>query len=114
MLPIILGLITGISICLCIENTKDFIQPFILFVFVFSLVVFFYLSIKNSYLSFIKKHPLKFLFETLIIGILTYIYCFILFYFRGIPIDQLLFIGFVLLFMIIHILLELGHAYVYL
>ena len=49
MLPVILGLIAGIILCICI-NPINFIKPFIIFIFVFSFVVFSYLSIKNSYI----------------------------------------------------------------
>ena len=75
-MSIILGLIAGTILCVFLSNSNsinsmNFIKPFIIFVFVFSFVVFLYLSIKNSYVSFMQKNPSKFLFETLFIGLLT-------------------------------------------
>lgn len=111
MLPIILGLVAGFSVCLFIENTKTFIKPFILFGIIFSLTVFIYLAMKNLHTTFIKKNILKFLVESLFIGIFTYLYCVIVYSFRGLPMNQPGFISFTLLFIIIHFLLELNYAY---
>jgi hypothetical protein len=111
-LPIILGIIFGIIVCIFIENPKTFIHPFILFGTVFSLIVFGYLAMKILHVSFIKKNIFKFLIETLFIGIFTYFYCVMVYYFRGVPMNHLIFVSFTLLFMILHFLIELAHTYI--
>ena len=111
-LPIIIGLVSGISVCLFIENPKTFIHSFILFGTIFSLVVFGYLAMKILHTSFIKKNILKYLGESLFIALFTYIYCVIVYSFRGLPMNQPAFIGLSVLFVIIHFMLELSHTYI--
>lgn len=111
-LPIIIGLFAGISVCLFIENPKTFIHSFILFGTIFSLVVFGYLAMKILHTSFIKKNILKYLGESLFIALFTYIYCVIVYYFRGLSMNQPAFVGLSILFVIIHLMLELSHTYI--
>jgi hypothetical protein len=111
-LPIIIGLVAGISVCLFIENPKTFIHSFILFGTIFSLLVFGYLAMKILHTSFIKKNILKFLGESLFIAIFTYMYCIIVYSFRGLPMNHFAFTGLTLLFVVIHLMLELSHTYI--
>jgi hypothetical protein len=111
-LPIILGIIFGIIVCIFIENPKTFIHPFILFGTVFSLIVFGYLAMKILHTSFIKKNISKYLGESLFIGIFTYMYCIIVYSFRGLPINHVAFTGLTILFVVIHFMLELTHTYI--
>jgi hypothetical protein len=111
-LPIILGIIAGIILCLCIKNPKTFVHSFILFGSIFSLVVFGYLAMKILHTSFIKKNMLNFFGESLFIAIFTYMYCLIVYSFRGLPMNHIAFTGLTLLFVVIHFMLELSHTYV--
>ena len=113
MLPIIIGLIAAIIFCTYIEffNPKNFIDPFIVFGFSLFLFVFLYFSLKIKYNYFIKKSLNLFLIELLFIGLFTFIYCFLIYYFRGIKPHFIYFICFSLFFMLIHILLELSGTY---
>ena len=112
ILPIIVGIVAGIILCLCIKNPKTFVHSFILFGSIFSLVFFGYLAMKILHTSFIKKNILKYLAESLFIGIFTYMYCLIVYSFRGLPMNHFAFIGFTLLFVVIHFMLELSHTYI--
>jgi hypothetical protein len=108
--PIFLGLFSGIFVCFYIQNFGNptkFVQSFILYGLVFSIIVFLFLSLKIFYISFIKKSSLKFLIELLFIGLFTYIYCIIIFHFRGLSFKHNHFIYLALLFVFIHVLLEL-------
>ena len=111
-LSIIIGIIAGIILCLCIKNPKTFIHSFILFGSVFSLIVFGYLAMNILHTSFIKKNMVKFIGESLFIAIFTYMYCLVVYSFRGLPINQSVSIGMTLLFVVIHSMLELGHTYI--
>lgn len=112
----IIGLITGLIVCLYIHNfiktptLINFIEPFFLFGIVFFLVVFIYLSLKIFYIGFIKK-SFKFLLELLFIGLFCYLYFAIIYYFRGKHIDMKYLIYSTLLFIFIHILLELSGTF---
>jgi hypothetical protein len=116
-IPLILGIIIGIIICLYIHNfiktpsLFNFIEPFIIFTFVVFLIVFIYLSLNNFHIHFIKKMPFYFLLELLFIGFFSYIYFFMIYYFRGIRINILHIIYLSSIFVIIHILFELSGAY---
>jgi CDP-diglyceride synthetase len=113
----ILGLFIGIVICLYIHNfiktpsLTNFIEPFIIFGFVLFLVIFIYLSLKIFHLQFIKKMPFHFLLELFFLGFFSYLYFFIIYYFRGISIKKMRIIYLSLLFIIFHILLELSGGY---
>ena len=110
MLPIFFGLFSGIIVCLYIQNfgkSKTFIEPFILYGIVFSIIVFLFLSLKIFHVSFIKKSSLKFLLELLFIGLFGYFYCIIIYHFRGLSFKHTYFIYLSLLFAFIHLLLEL-------
>ena len=113
----IFGLFIGILICLYIHNfikkpsLSNFIEPYIIFGIVMFLVVFIYLSLKNFHIQIIKKIPFYFLLELLFVGFFCYFYFFIIYYFRGIPINVLNIVYLSLLFVLIHILLELSGAY---
>jgi hypothetical protein len=110
MYPIFLGLFSGILVCLYIQNfgnIKTFVEPFILYGIVFSIIVFLFLSLKIFHTAFVKKSPLKFLLEILFIGLFTYIYCILVYHFRGLSFKHTHFIYLSLLFMFIHLLLEL-------
>ena len=117
MLVFNLGIITGIIICLCIHNfiqypsLSNFIEPFIIFTFIVFLIVFIYLSLKNFHIQIIKNIPFHFLLELLFLGLFSYVYFFMIYYFRGIRINKLHVIYLSLLFTIFHILLELSGAY---
>jgi hypothetical protein len=113
----ILGLFIGIIICFYIHNfiqqpsLSNFIEPFIIFTFIVFLIVFSYLSLKNFHIQIIKKIPFHFLLELLFLGLFSYIYFFMIYYFRGIHINLLHIIYFSSIFVFIHILLELSGAY---
>ena len=113
----ILGLITGFIICLYIHNfiqqpsLSNFIEPFIIFSFIVFLIVFIYLSLKNCHIQIIKKIPFHFLLELLFLGFFSYLYFYIIYYFRGITIKKMHIIYLSLLFIFFHILLELSGAY---
>ena len=113
----ILGLFIGILICLYIHNfiktpsLSNFIEPFIIFGIVMFLVVFIYLSLKNFHIQIITKIPFHFLFELLFLGFFSYLYFYIIYYFRGINIKKIHIIYLSLLFALFHILLELSGAY---
>ena len=113
----ILGILSGIIICLYIHNfiqkptLTNFIEPFIIFGFVLFLVIFIYLSLQNFYLLFIKKTPFYFLLELLFLGFFSYLYFFMIYYFRNIPVKKMNIIYLSLLFTVFHILLELSGAY---
>lgn len=116
MLPIFFGLFSGIIVCLYIQNfgkSKTFIEPFILYGIVFSIIVFLFLSLKIFHVSFIKKSSLKFLLELLFIGLFSYLFCIGFYYFRGMSIkkDNIHFIVGSIFFIIIHILIELTGLY---
>lgn len=114
---IIYAIILGIIICLYIHNfiqfpsLSNFIEPFIIFSFIVFLIVFIYLSLKNFHFQIIKKIPFHFLLELLFLGIFSYLYFYIIYYFRGITIKKLHIIYLSLLFIVFHILLELSGAY---
>ena len=110
MLPIFFGLFSGVLVCLYIQNygnSKTFIEPFILYGIVFSIIVFLFLSLKIFHNQFIKKYPLTFLIELLFIGLFGYFYCILIYHFRGLSFKHNHFIYLSLLFVFIHTLLEL-------
>lgn len=115
--PVILGIITGILICFYIHNfiqtpsLSNFIEPFIIFGIVFFLIIFIYLSLKNFHIQIIKKIPFHFLLELLFLGLFSYVYFFMIYYFRGIRINKLHLIYLSSIFVIIHILFELSGSY---
>jgi len=67
---------------------------------------------KILHTSFIKKNILNFFGESLFIGIFTYMYCMIVYSFRGLPMNHNGFIGLTLFFVVIHFLLELSNTYI--
>ena len=109
----LIGIITGLIICLYIHcfiqksNLSKIIDSYITFGCVIFLIIFIYLSLKIFHIQFIKKSLFKFLLEILFIGIFCYFYFIIIYYFRGKPIDMKYVIYLTLLFIFIHILLEL-------
>ena len=114
----IIGLVLGIITCFFIKSMNlskltKFIESFILFGMVYIVVVFIYFSFKKYHFSFIKKNLLKYLIELLFIGIFSYFYFILIYYFRGISIekDHKYFILLCLLFIIIHTLFELSGVY---
>lgn len=118
MYPIVIGLVLGIITCFFINSMNlsklsKFIESFILFGMVYIVVVFIYFSFKKNNFSFIKKNLLKYLIELLVIGIFSYFYFILIYYFRGISIqkDHKYFILLCLLFIIIHTLFELSGVY---
>lgn len=112
-IPIIIGIIFGILTCLLIKNPKTFIEPYIVFGFVYFFVVFTYIVLKIRYTTFIVKNPLKYFGEAFFIGLITYLYLVLVYYFRGISImkDHPYFIFFSLLMIIVHTLIELTGLY---
>jgi len=117
MIASIIGVISGILLCIYIHNfikipsLSNFIEPFIIFTFIVFLIVFSYLSLKNFHIQIIKKIPFHFLLELLFLGLFSYIYFFMVYYFRGIPINVMYVIYLSSIFVIIHILFELSGAY---
>lgn len=119
-LPILLGLFSGIITCLYVEyiikkpTLKNFIEPYILFGIVYFLIVFIYLTIKVFHKSFIKKKPFEFFIELIFIGIFSYLFFIIIYYFRGLPLkrDHSIIVYFSIVFVIIHLLLELSGMYI--
>lgn len=115
MIPILVGIIFGIitiiTNTLTHTLTSSFIENFIIFGSVYFLVVFFYLSLKIGYTSFIQKSPLKFFTELVFIGLFGFIYCILIYYFRGMPPNMNIVLYFSLLFIVAHILLELSHSF---
>ena len=111
--PIIIGILVGIITCFFIKNPKTFIEPYIVFGSVYFVIVFSYLSLKVGHLSFIKKNPLHFLLELLFIGLFSYLFCIVFYYFRGMSIkkDNIHFIVGSIFFIIIHILIEISGLY---
>jgi uncharacterized BrkB/YihY/UPF0761 family membrane protein len=111
--PIIIGILVGILTCLFIKNPKTFVEPYIIFGSVYFVIVFSYISLKIARLSFIKKNPLHFLLELLVIGLFSYLFCIIFYYFRGMSIkkDNIHFIVGSIFFIIIHILMEISGLY---
>ena len=86
---IIYAIILGIIICFYVETNiqpslSNFIEPFIIFTFIVFLVVFIYLSLKIFHVEIIKKMPFHFLLEILFLGLFSYLYFVIIYYFRGI------------------------------
>uniref|UniRef100_A0A6C0D3G8 Uncharacterized protein n=1 Tax=viral metagenome TaxID=1070528 RepID=A0A6C0D3G8_9ZZZZ len=112
-IPIIIGIIIGILTCLLIKNPKTFVDPFIVFGFVYFFVVFIFLTIKIGHTKFIRKNPLKYFWEVLFIGLITYLYLLLVYYFRGVLImkDHPYFILFSLLMIAVHTLVELSGLY---
>jgi CDP-diglyceride synthetase len=117
MIASIIGVISGILLCIYIHNfikipsLSNFIEPFIIFTFIVFLIVFSYLSLKNFHIQIIKKIPFHFLLELLFLGLFSYLYFIIIYYFRGVHFKKLHIIYVCLLFILIHILLELSGAY---
>ncbi len=115
--PSLLGAFIGIIICIYIHNyiktptLSNFIEPGFIFGFVLFFVVFIYLSLKIFDIWFIKKMPFLFLLELLFVGIFCYFYFFIIYYFRGITVNNIYIIYLSLLFVVVHILLELSGSY---
>ncbi len=113
----IIGIIIGILICLYIHHfiknpsLSNFIEPYIVFGFILFLIVFIYLSLKIFYFKFIEKMPFHFLLELLFVGLFSYFYFIIIYYFRGIRVKKLYIFYFSILFIIIHFLLELSGTY---
>ena len=116
MIASIIGVITGILLCIYIHNfikipsLSNFIEPFIIFTFIVFLIVFSYLSLKNFHIQIIKKIPFHFLLELLFLGLFCYGYFFIIYYFRDIPMKKI-YIMYGLLFIVFHVLLELSGAF---
>jgi len=117
MIASIIGIIIGIVVCICIEifiqkpSLSNFIEPYIIFLIVFFLVVFSYLSLKNFHIQIIKKIPFHFLLELLFLGLFSYLYFIIIYYFRGIYMNTIHIFYLSIIFVFIHILLELSGAY---
>jgi uncharacterized BrkB/YihY/UPF0761 family membrane protein len=111
--PITIGIIVGIITCFFIKNPKTFIEPYIVFGSIYFIIVFSYISLKVSRLSFIKKNPLHFLLELLFIGLFSYLFCIIFYYFRGMSIkkDNIHFVVGSIFFIIVHILIEISGLY---
>jgi len=114
----VIGLMLGIITCFFINSIKSsklskFIESFILFGMVYIVIVFIYFSLKKNNFSFIKKNLLKYLIELLFIGLFSYFYFILIYYFRGISIetDHKYFIILSLSFILIHTLFELSGVY---
>jgi len=118
--PIFWGLFSGIITCLYVEymikkpTLNNFIEPYILYGMIYFLIVFIYLTIKVFHKSFIQRHLFEFIIELFFIGIFSYLFFVMIYYFRGLPLkrDHSIIVYFALLFVIIHILLELSGMYI--
>jgi hypothetical protein len=117
LFEILYAIIIGIIICLYIHHfiktptLSNFIEPFIVFGFILFLVIFIYLSLKKFDIVFIKKMPFYFLLELLFVGLFSYFYFIIIYYFRGIPVKKIHIVYLSLLFIFLHILLQLSGTY---
>jgi hypothetical protein len=116
----IIGLFSGIITCLYVENIiktptlSNFIEPYILFGIVYFLVVFIYLTIKVFHISFIRKKPFDFFIELIFLGIFSYLFPILIYYFRGLPMkrDHMKIVYLTIIVIFIHVLLELSGMYV--
>jgi hypothetical protein len=113
IVAVIFGIIAGLLTCLFIKNPSTFCEAYIIFGSVYFLIVFGYIALKIQHISFIKKNPMRFLFELLFIALFTYLYCILVYHLRGLSIkkDNLYFILLSVLFIIIHTLIELAGMY---
>ena len=113
IVAIVLGIIVGVLTIPFIKNFSTFSEAYIMFMSVYFLIVFGYIALKIWRVSFIKNNPMRFLLELLFIALFTYYYCIIVYYFRDISIkkDHFYFIMCSVLFIIIHILIELSGVY---
>jgi hypothetical protein len=118
--PILWGLFSGIITCLYVEymikkpTLNNFIEPYILFGIVYFLVVFIYLTIKVFHKSFILKYPFEFFIELIILGVFSYLFVIMIYYFRGLHLkrDHAKIVYLTIVFVIIHVLLELSGMYI--
>ena len=118
--PILWGLFSGILTCLYVEymiktpTLNNFIEPYILYGMIYFLIVFIYLTIKVFHKSFIQRHPFEFFIELIFIGIFSYLFFIMIYYFRSLPLkrDHSKIVYFAIIFVIIHILLELSGMYI--
>jgi hypothetical protein len=112
-IPIILGIIVGLLTCIFIKNPKTFIEPYIVFGMAYFIVVITYVSLKIGHIKFITKHPVRFFIETLILGIFTYVFFYIVYHFRGLAVakDHPYFVFFTLFAIIVNTLFELMGLY---
>lgn len=118
--PILWGLFSGIITCLYIEymiktpTLNNFIEPYILYGMIYFLIVFIYLTIKVFHKSFIQRHPFEFFIESIILGVFSYLFVIMIYYFRGLHLkrDHSKIVYLTIVFVIIHILLELGGMYI--
>ena len=118
--PILWGLFSGIITCLYVEymtknpTLNNFIEPYILYGIIYFLIVFIYLTIKVFHKSFILRYPFEFFIELIFIGIFSYLFFIMIYYFRDLPLkrDHSKIVYFAILFVIIHILLELSGMYI--
>jgi hypothetical protein len=119
-LPILLGLFSGIITCLYVEifiktpTLSNFIEPYILYGMIYFLIVFIYLTIKVFHKSFILRYPFEFFIELFFIGVFSYLFFIMIYYFRGLPLkrDHSKIVYFAIVFVIIHVLLELSGMYI--
>ena len=118
--PILWGLFSGIITCLYVEyiikkpTLNNFIEPYILYGMIYFLIVFIYLTIKVFHISFIRKKPFEFFIELIILGVFSYLFVIMIYYFRGLPLkrDHSKIVYLTIVFVIIHILLELSGMYI--
>ena len=112
-LSIILGIVAGLLTIPFIKNIPIFRESYVIFGSVYFIIVFGYISLKIGRLSFIKNNLLRFLLELLFIGLFTYFYCILIYYFRGLSIkkDHVYFVIGSLLFVIVHTLIEVAGLY---
>ena len=115
----VFGLFSGLFTCLYVEyiiktpTLTNFIEPYILYGMIYFLVVFIYLTIKVFHISFIRKKPFEFFIELFILGFFSYLFVIIIYYFRGLPLkrDHSKIVYLTIVFVIMHILLELSGMY---
>ena len=118
--PILWGLFSGIITCLYVEykikkpTLNNFIEPYILYGIIYFLIVFIYLTIKIFHTSFIERHAIEFFIELIILGVFSYLFVIMIYYFRGLHLkrDHSKIVYLTIVFVIIHILLELGGMYI--
>ena len=118
--PILWGLFSGILTCLYVEymikkpTLNNFIEPYILYGIIYFLIVFIYLTIKVFHKSFILRYPFEFFIELFFIGIFSYLFFIMIYYFRGLHLkrDHSKIVYLTIVFVIIHLLLELSGMYI--
>ena len=127
---IIVGVVTGLIVSLALHlysrqtsdtriefGSKTIIENMIVLNVVFLVVVFGWFSLFVRDVTFPSEHPLLFMLETLLAGILPASTIFFVYYLRNVPLGKHALYGFILLVlkcMLGHVLLQLSGVYSFL